>query len=242
MVWITLSLMWPQLEQTFSFSTVPLPACELDPGFLLINNDRVKCLLVSWRKISPWRTRHNLAIVPSKEKYWSLCLNDRLLRCCGGMKLSSMEPPVFLVWFNWFVCWHMIVTTNEREVALRKEDRAIINQSCCMCPKCKSWTNDPAMCRPWGLCFCPQAAWQPWCELNIYSHALPSPGKQEAGQAGYQTWLSFHSDSGGWAPPSGVELPCVGRWTRGRWVRGRSRAQTCRQGLKSVVFFKYPFS
>lgn len=47
-----LSLMGQQLEQTFSFSIVPLTARELDPGFLLINNERVKCLLVSWRKIS----------------------------------------------------------------------------------------------------------------------------------------------------------------------------------------------
>lgn len=95
MVWITQSLMRPQLEQTFSFSTVPLPACELDPGFLLINNDRVKCLLVSWRKISPWRTRHNLATVSSEEKYWSLCLNDPLLRCWGGWSWALWSPLPF---------------------------------------------------------------------------------------------------------------------------------------------------
>lgn len=57
-----------------------LPACELDPSFLLINNNRVKRLLVSWRKSLPWCTRSNLATISSEEKYWRglLCLNAAL--------------------------------------------------------------------------------------------------------------------------------------------------------------------
>lgn len=64
----------------FLFLSVSLPACELDPSFLVINNNRVKCLLVSWRKSSPWRTRSNLATISSEEKYWRglLCLNAAL--------------------------------------------------------------------------------------------------------------------------------------------------------------------
>ncbi len=81
--WVMLSLMGLELEQTFFLSlslSVSLPACELDPSFLLINNNRVKRLLVSWRKSLPWCTRSNLATVSSEEKYWRglLCLNATL--------------------------------------------------------------------------------------------------------------------------------------------------------------------
>lgn len=54
----------------FLFLSVSLPACELDPSFLLINKNRVKCLLVSWRKSLPWRMRSNLATIFLEEKYW----------------------------------------------------------------------------------------------------------------------------------------------------------------------------
>lgn len=67
--WVMLSLLGLELEQTFSLS-FPLPACELDPSFLFINNNRVKCLLVSWKKSLPWCTGSNLATISSEEKYW----------------------------------------------------------------------------------------------------------------------------------------------------------------------------
>lgn len=95
--WVMLSLMGLELEQTFALSlslSVSPPACELDPSFLLINNNRVKRLLVSWRKSLPWCTKSNLATISSEEKYWRglLCLNAALGE--EGIKVRFTEAEV----------------------------------------------------------------------------------------------------------------------------------------------------
>lgn len=146
--WVMLALVGLELEQARSLS-FSLPACELDPSFLFINNNRVKCLLVSWKKSLPWCTRSNLATISSEEKYWRglLCLNAALVwrrdkgEIYRGRGFWLIQLISVLIHYN-----HSGLFLKGKLQEEKVTDWMNKGQTRGMHSLWKSWTNGPVMC------------------------------------------------------------------------------------------------
>lgn len=128
----------------------------------------------------------------------------------------------------------MIITTDPRKVAVRKENGTSVKQRCWMRPKCKSWTKGPVMC---PLCMgIMLLAVSSLATLVWAQHVLPFPPLpwQAGSRSGRLLSDRVEFPSWCWRTSSTLQRS-EGRWTRGRWVGEGSRAETRREGLASSL-------